>query len=229
MNIDIQKIVDTKIAELTASKQIETLIETGIESAIEHAINDSFSKYGSLSKQIEKGMKEGLQVNFKALNFDTYNAQMLSFITQKLGDFFSSEAVARFSDQIDNVIAPPPKEIEFTAFIKKIISFWQEDYGYGDPQTASVKVGGNVSFQSKTNPSVKIWKDSSETDGRADIELYINDETIRINHGQGYNPTAMSDAEAYIFSLYAAGTRLKNIHKFDEDECDLCIYYNAWD
>jgi hypothetical protein len=229
MNLDIQAIVDKKIAELTASKQIEALIEKGVEDAIENAIKESFSRYGSLATQIEKGLQEGLQVNFKEVDFDAYNAQMLVFIKGQINGLFESEITERFRKQIGNVIDTPPKEIEFTAFIEKILSFWRSDEEHGDSQTAHVEVGGNPSFQNRKTPSVKIWKDSDKTNYGADIELYIIDEKIRINHNQHYNPTCLSNVEAYLFNLYAAGTSIKNIHEFDEDKCDLCIYQNDWD
>ena len=224
---DIQTIVNDKVREMIEGGAITEAIEKGIEDAISKAIDSQFKSYGGITKQIETALDDGLRINKSDLPFETYNQQMLVAVKAKLGNMFQGAASERFLQEIDNVLEPAPQEITLQELVEKVVSIWKTD----EPWDAE-HLDEYATVETKENDyggiSIKIWKqtDSSNYSSykrTADLHLFITNDVIRINHTHSYNPTCFQEHEAFIFKLYAAGTKITGIEDFDADDCDLTL------
>ncbi len=227
----IQEIVNQKVSTMVAEGAIQEAIESGVSNAIEKAIKSQFESYGSITKQIEKALEEGLRINTKNIPFESYNEQMLVAVKSRVGSLFQSQASERFMDEMDKILAAPPKEMTAKELVETIAAMWKTDEPWDaseldDYATVELEEGDGVLRNTYT---LKMWKQKESSSSylsqanSPDIQLYIIDGSIRISHKQSYNPTCFAEHEALIFKLYAAGTVITGIEDFDADDCDLTL------
>lgn len=226
----IQNIINEKVQQLVDDGMIQRAVETNIESAIKKAIEDQFSYRGGMIKQIEKAFEEGLKLNVKDIDFQTYNQQMLIAVKTKIGKMFHSESSSKFMLEMDKVLEPAPVEMTAKDFVEKIVSHWKEELSEydGADNNASFELADKEST-SMESVTLKLWKQKKSTSSYSsrekspDLQLFFINGKIRINHNHSYNPTCFSDADAFVFKLYAAGTTIVDIDDLDEDDCDLSL------
>lgn len=226
----IQDLVNKKVLEMVNDGTIQKSIESGVQKAITSAIDSQFQSYGNITKQIDDVLKNGLQINIKDLPFETYNEQMLVAVKAKLGNMFHGLAAEKFLSEIDKTLAPVPKEISIKELVETIVKEWKTEEPWDADnldQYATVEI--EKFDYSRNSQTLKMWKQKesassfSSRANSADLELFIIDGVIRINHKQHYNPTCFQEHEAFIFKLYAAGTLITGIKDFDADDCDLTL------
>lgn len=231
----IQKAVNAKVNEMVESGEIAKLVEAKVESTISGAISEQFSYGGNLKKQIDNAVEQGLKFDLTAIDFDSYNQQMLSAIKVRLGNMFHGQAYEHFISQIDELLQPAPEEISMDDLLLKIASFWRTDDPFYDDELDSemtVEIGANE-YSSFKSWSINIWKKKEDIGSyrsianESDIRLHIIDEELRISHRQRYNPTCFDEAEAFIFKLYAAGTKITGIEECNPDMLEL--YLKEWE
>lgn len=220
----IQEIVNAKVAEMVSSGVIQQKIESSIQEAIESAIASQFRSFGNVTKQLEKLFDEELKINSKNIDFDSYNQVMLSAVKMKLNEYFAAESSSKFMKQLDELFQPAPKEMDIHDLVQQVVNFWKSDnesyYDWSEHAEVEIKDGGTAAG----GISLKLWiNDTGRYSSKAkELELYIRDGEIRINHNMNYNPTCMFGADALIFRLYAAGTKITGIESFDE--CNVNLY-----
>jgi hypothetical protein len=227
---ELQDIVNNKVKDMVSEGIIQTKIEDSLQGAIEKAIASQFETWGNVTKQIEDALKEGLKINTRDIPFESYNEQMLVLVKTKLGQMFKGAAADRFMSEMEKILSPAPKEIPINEFIEKIVSIWKTDDPWDADELddeATVEFGDDNHIVSSFSLSMWKKKESSSFSSRdrsADIQLYISkDGEIRINHRHSFNPTCFSQEEAYIFKLYAAGTKLTGLNNFCLEDCELAL------
>ena len=224
---NVQEIANAKIADLVESGAIKETIENSVQKAITKAIEQEFESYGSITKQIKEAIEEGLQINTRDLPFETYNQQMLVAVKLKLGNLFAGAASERFMSEMDKLLEPAPKEITIVEFVNKICKMWYSDDYDAENRDDYATVRTDDDGYSDKSCTLKMWKQLESTgygsrgENPPTMQLYTIDGAIRINHNHSYNPTCFSETEAYVFKLYAAGTKITGIEDFDEHECNL--------
>jgi hypothetical protein len=217
---EFQEIISNKVSSMIEDGSIQKNIEDGIQASIERSISEMFGSYGPLTKQIEKGLTEGLQLNLKDMPFEAYNQQMLVAVQAKIGNMFKSEASQKFLSEIDKTLAPAPKEMSLVELVNSIAKIWRED---GD-DSSDIFEYANVEFSQDDRFSWYNLDMTKENHGyKSKVSLHISDNKIRINHSHGYNPTCFDEVETLIFKLYSAGTKITGLDDFDEDECELTL------
>lgn len=231
---EINDIVTAKLAAMHESGAIEKMISESVEKSIASAIKESFERYGSITKTIEEAIKAGFKLDPGAIDFDHYNAVMLSAVKQKVMSAFGDDARSRFMQEMDKVLEPAPESIDIHDFVSRIAEMWRENYSEFDEydECATVEINPAFDFSQDTDKRVSIWnkrKDGGRhfsTDNSSQIELFVCKGKIRISHRMRFNPTCLDEVEAYIFKLYAAGTEITGINDYDPDEHEYPIRGN---
>lgn len=225
----IQDVVNAKVQEMIEGGAIQKKIEESIQQSIESAIESQFRSYGGITKQIEKVFEDGLKINPKNIEFDTYNQVMLSAVKTKLNQYFAEESSSKFMKQLGEMFSPAPKEMDIHDFVETIASEWRssnESY-YDWEDYASVELDDKEYPTRGRSLKMHVNGTGYRSSKEKELHLYIGkDGDIRISHNMQYNPTCLFGDDAFIFRLYAAGTKLTNIENFDPDECDLYVGIN---
>jgi len=224
----IQEVVNEKVAEIVESGTIEKMISDGVEKAVKSAVSSQFEQYGSVTKKLGEVVKKGLALDIEDIPMEVYNEQMLVAIKDRIGKAFAGSAHKKVMEDLDELLAPAPQEISIVDFVDEICRLYATHaHNYEDLSDNAI-----VEFEQCTiagGKDLKIWTEGKETsyrsDKREDINLYISNGKIRINHNHYYNPTTISPAEAYIFKLYAAGTNLTGVEDFDPCDHEFQLHY----
>jgi len=223
---ELNDIVNAKLLEMQATGAVEKLINENVEKAISTAISDAFRSYGTIAKSIEEAFKTGFSLDPNAIDFESYNQVMLSAVKQRVLSAFGEDARSKFMSEMDALLAPAPAQISIDDFVRTITNFWLEDYCNEDyDEYARVELHDKDSGGSIKSASLKIWnsKSSRYSPSSAQLNLFIIEGKLRISHGMSYNPTCLTEAEAYIFKLYAAGTEITGIQDYNPNTHDYKI------
>lgn len=225
----IQDVVNAKVQEMIEGGAIQKKIEESIQQAIESAIDSQFRSYGGITKQIEKVFEDGLSIDPKKIEFDSYNQVMLSAVKGKLNQYFAEGSSSKFMKQLDEIFSPAPDSMDLKCFVEQIVELWKSDnesyYDWEDYATVDLRenegiVGG---YRLKMKVSGSGYRSSTEKE----LSLFIGDDgSIRLSHRMTYNPTAMFGDDAFVFRLYAKGTKLTGLDSFNEDDCELYVGIN---
>lgn len=220
--LDLQQIATDHIKKLEQTGVIKTAIEKGIETAIIKAIDNQFGHFGSFSKQVEEVIKAGLKIDPDQIDFQVYNHQITTLIKQRLGNMFEGRSRDRFLEELEGILEPAPEEIDIACLIKEVVRLW------GDEQASFYD--DNVSEYATVTLEKRDWGEDSHTltidngSGRLSgckgvIELYLTGGKIGISHRMETNPTVLfRSADAYIFKLYAAGTKVVGVDAYDPED-----------
>lgn len=229
--LDLQRIATDHLKRLENDGTIKKAVEEGITRAITSAIDDQFRSYGALTQQINESIKEGLRIDPKQLDFPVYNRQMLIAIKQRLGQMFAGRAQDRFMEEMESVLEPAPAEMDISCLIRKIVGFWadeQADFFDGDVREyADVDLKADATERFYDLRMIK-YRSELRLVGRREIHLMIRKNgEIGISHNLECNPTCLfGNADAFIFKLYAAGTKIVGMSEYypDEHEDDFLIH-----
>ena len=205
----LEQVAHEAVTNMINSGKIEELVTTNIEKAIGSAIETQFRSYGGITKQIEEAINEGLKIDISEIPFDSYNAQMLVAVRQRLNGMFKGQAYEHFMGQIEKTLNPAPAEMPFGDFLEALAEMMKTDEPWDSDlyECMKVEVTPHRSFLEKEDSNdwnVEIKFSNSSVD---ELKLFILDGKIRISHRQCFNPTCIRDAEAYVFKLYGAGNK----------------------
>jgi hypothetical protein len=220
--MDLAKIAQDKIREMGDSGKIKELVEEGVEKALTGVINDMLSSYGPVTKELKETIKSGLKINPDQIDFSVYNKQMTVLVNQRLGNMFAGRAQDRFMKEVEKVLEPAPEKIDIGCLVKKVVGFWAADQAdYWEDDVLECAVVEMEKSDIVGGWGLKLRKEKREYGkNNTNIDLYIKtDGSIGIRHGLDCNPTTLfSDADAFIFKLYAAGTLITGAEDYDPDD-----------
>lgn len=227
--MDIEKVLNEKLAELISSGAIESKLQDCLESSIDKAINDAVKGYGGLRCSIEKYIKEGLSLNLCDVPFEVYNKMIAEELHRKIKKNFVEDKFQVVLDTVSGILEPAPKTIDIHEFVDKVIELEKSDWLEYHECDDFVSV--ELITESSDRYSLKIWRQknsslysSSSRTNSPTLEFCISKtEGIRIAHRSYYNPTCMFNSAPYTFKLYSAGTVITGLDDFDEDNCDLSL------
>lgn len=228
---ELQAIINAKVKAMSDDGTIEHAIEESIEKTVKETIKRELESYGSISQVIRDTIKEGLVLDLKAIDFESYNQQMLVAIKQHFGTFFADLASEKFLSGLENLLTPAPKEISIQELCETIVKGWRKEVDWDSDVDENATVTIDVWEHSSSGDDYKVRLFKKEENGYgsrrlasmdAAFDLFINvDSGIRISHRQSYNPTCFSADEALIFKLYAAGTKITGLADADPDNWNL--------
>lgn len=217
----IQKVVEAKVSEMVEGGAVERMIGESVEKAITSSVKSLFESYGGITREITKVLEEGLRVNVKDIPFESYNAQMLVAIKQRLGNMFQGVAYEHFLEQIEGLLKPVPKELSINDLLEFVASTWKDEWCLDDDDREDY-LDVDIKRHDDARHSYSIRLKKRATDGEFDgVHIYLWNGKIRINHNQRFNPTCFSPVDAYIFKLYAAGTLITGMAEFNPDMLNL--------
>lgn len=229
--LDLKKIVDEKMKTMEEDGTLEKAIGEAFENMLIKEVDNAFNYNSPVKKAIEECLGKGLKLNTSTIDLSTYNAQMLAAIKGKLGNLFVDRAGDHFLKEIEKTLEPPKKEMTTAEFVNKIVSMWAEAYypcdDYEEFATVEIEDHANSSKSRVGNGwSIRMWNTEKKyVSPSPAVHVYVvSTGTLALNHNHSYNPTCLSEIDAFIFKAYAAGTVLTDIADYDEDDFELRIF-----
>ncbi|MCG7588765.1 hypothetical protein, partial [Photobacterium sp. OFAV2-7] len=124
---ELQEVMNTKVAEIIASGEIERQISKRIESVIDSALETQFRSYGPIAKQLEKIFQEKLVIDTENIDFESYNQIMLSAVKQRINGMFAESASSKFMKELDEMLGTPPHEMDIHDLVNQVAEYWRRD------------------------------------------------------------------------------------------------------
>ncbi|OME10426.1 hypothetical protein BSK47_30850, partial [Paenibacillus odorifer] len=84
MSIDMNLIINEKLAELQSEGYVEKIIKKQLESTIKDIVEDSLRSWSDFGKGLKEAVKNQLQINLEQLDIPSYNHVILDAIKAEL-------------------------------------------------------------------------------------------------------------------------------------------------
>ena len=207
--MEIEKIIEQQFSEIVKSGFLENTIKEQLEKTITSIIDNCMSPYSNFEKEIEKQVKESLNLGNMKLDLPSYNQLILNWITE----IINNTIISIGKDQIEKNLKKFFKPIEKSEYkISEIINIFKKD----------------LQKQEKYGEITFIRNESSMLDGyidfyfdeEADEEKYSCSYSLRINKEGLWDATinendvkkmkthGLYDFDSFLFQLYAAHVKI---------------------
>ncbi|MBU2708955.1 hypothetical protein KCM76_23370 [Zooshikella marina] len=195
---------------------INEIITSSVERCVKSIIEDCLRPYSDFGDHLKETIKNTLNINIENLCLGGYNDFILKVIKAKLDATVFEEGRKQIESNLEELLAPAPKEIKFSELIEDFKKFAiDKEVELDDRITLNICKLSSLSF-------IYFDEESGKSDYQCKFQITINEKDHTINSieidGDKYREKLfigkLYDFERDLFQLYAAGTKL--IPDFDE-------------
>lgn len=213
--MDMQKSVDSAMANLVESGKIEKMIEDRLEKTIKDLIDDALKSYSDFGKELKAKIEQAVKINFKEFSLPEYNTVIGNHVISIIQDTMYPVAKAAIEENLKKFFKPLEKDSytfsEIVELYKEAARQWH-DAEPGERFTARIeeKNGGftYISIDQKPNQSRYQCQFRIGIHGGKIFSLYIDGSDAARSKNPGYH--GFGDT---LFKMYAAGVTI-----IDDDE-----------
>lgn len=162
--MEIQEVVNEKLAALISSGSIEEMVEVKVKSLMEKIVSDSLCRYSDFGKQLEKLVTSSLSLP-ENIELPEYNAAIIEIVTRQLESGTKSILNDQIAANLSNLLTVPPDVIKLSEFVES----YKERVKAENHSDCSCDYGEHEIY-------VEI-----DTSDRFFSRVYLNDEPIK-NH-----------------------------------------------
>ncbi|PWW06301.1 hypothetical protein DFQ01_103203 [Paenibacillus cellulosilyticus] len=227
MTMDLNKLVNNALAELTETGYVENVVKKALEKTVSSVVDDLIGGYRSEFKtSLETHVKENLNVDMNKLNLAGYNVLLLNAAQEILDDQIQTEGVERVKRELTKMFSPlEKKEWKLSEIIEKMKSEENEDHE---------KDGESISFHYDDSFSLGIHvyfdPEGNESKYGCKYTFYISrDEknknvgrlnTLNIGGKELTNKQILNGFygfDKFLFQLYATGATIIADHDYVDE------------
>lgn len=231
--MDLNKMVMNSLAKMESEGKIQSIVDNHIESTINNAIKDVFGQWSDFSKELEKYIKESIQINLKDLDLASYNHLILQAIKDKLDDEITNQGVAQIKSQIEVLLSDTKREYKLSELVEELAQEIEDlddlDFEESHDMTLHIDNSYNSSWIGLDSRT-----DIDEYDCKYRILINSNREvcSVKINNKESYTRRNINEfdvkavlsglhgLEETLFKIYTNGAKLI----VDEESCELEIF-----
>ncbi len=226
--MDLQKVVNEKMEEMTSNGSIEKMVEDKLQSCIKDALDSAMSFYGDFSKAIQEKIKESIDNSLSAVTFPEYNDVMAKTALETYSNLINEEAAKAINAAFKDELKPVPDEITFDELSDTVKEFWREACSHEDEI--------NLTWDVRSDECVEVKFNHPEYDFNSISVTFYNfksDDGFRIGYvdsdgtstGKASSATRLfTGLEGYLFKLYSNRTTFTDLM----DSVDENIYVSDY-
>ncbi|MGI0118276.1 hypothetical protein [Zooshikella sp. RANM57] len=195
---------------------INEIIASNVERSVKSAVEDCLEPYSDFGGQLKEAIKKALNINMESLYLGGYNDFILKVIKAKLDAIVFEEGRKQIESNLEELLAPAPKEIKFSELIE---DFKQYVVNKED------ELDDHITFNFKKLSSLSLIyfdEESGKSNYQCKFKITVNEEDHTINsieiddvkYGEKLFIGKLYSFERDLFQLYTAGTKL--ILDFDD-------------
>lgn len=227
--IDLNKIVNDSLVELEKEGFVEKVVKERIGETIKKIVDDVFRSYGDFGKNLESHIKENLNVNFKNLKLEGYNALVLTAIKEQLDATITTQGIERIKVDTEMILSDVKKEYTLSEIIEELKKeSSKEEWEYDEDDKICLEINGNE------GEYVHIYLDTEEhsynhqyryqidmSDKGIPYSLEIDNKSIDTKKILG----GLYGLNRLFFKIYSAGAKVVLDQGYDPDDYDLYYKY----
>lgn len=213
MSMDMNAIINNKLAELNAEGYVEKIIKKQLEDTIKDVVEDSLRSWSDFGKGLKEAVKNQMQINLDQLDIPSYNHVILDAIKAELERSVHDVGVAKMQEQLQELLGTKQESIKFSEIIKEMVDDELKlgELEYEDYKEITVHADKNYS----TLAFIYFDPQPDQPNYRCKYRLVLDKEGC-INSVQIADKTFDTKAimgglhglEATLFKLYTHGTKV---------------------
>src|SRR5689334_19690025 len=99
--IDLNKIVNESLVKIESEEYVEKLVENTLKKTLKDVVEDTFRQYSDFGKNLEKYIKENININLDRLGIEGYNGLILTAIKEHLDATLTIHGIDKMKEAID--------------------------------------------------------------------------------------------------------------------------------
>lgn len=221
--INLNKIVNESLVKIETEGYVEQLVESTLKRTLKDVVEDTFRQYSDFGKNLEKHIKENININLDRLGIEGYNGLILTAIKEHLDAILTIHGVDKIKEAIDGMLKDVKEEYTLSEIIRSIKSeVDQEDVGYDDILTLLIERSSSGYYH--------IYLDEEEKDYKYSCDYQISID----NEGKPYSIElkgkeldtkkvlgGLWGTDALLFKIYSSGAKIVLDHGTDPEDYDL--------
>lgn len=121
MSMDMNAIINSKLAELHTEGYLEKIIKKQLEDTIKDIVEDSLRSWSDFGKGLKEVVKNQLQVNLEQLDLPSYNHVILEVIKTEVEKSVHDVGVAKMTEQLQELLGTKKEFINFSELLKEMV------------------------------------------------------------------------------------------------------------
>lgn len=213
MSMDMNAIINEKLAELHTEGYLEKIIKKQLEDTIKDIVEDSLRSWSDFGKGLKEVVKNQLQINLEQLDLPSYNHVILEVIKTEVEKSVHDVGVAKMTEQLQELLGTKKEFINFSELLKEMVEdeCKLNELDYEDVQEITVHADPDRSVLT----FIYFDPEPGKSNYRCKYRLVLDTEgcinSIQISDKAFDQKTIMGGLhglEATLFKLYTHGTKV---------------------
>lgn len=121
MSMDMNAIINDKLAELHTEGYLEKIIKKQLEDTIKDIVEDSLRSWSDFGKGLKEAVKSQLEVNLDKLDIPSYNQVILNVIKGEIERSIHDVGTARMQEQLQELLGTGKNEYVLSELVKEMV------------------------------------------------------------------------------------------------------------
>jgi len=205
--MDIEQVVQSKMAEIVSSGFMDKIIEDQLKKTIKDVVDDALRSYSDFGKSLKEALAKALEVDFGHIDLPSYNQLVANWVKKIVNAAIITQGKAQIQENLKDFFKPLEKDTwRVTEIVEEFIKSIQED------DDRRERDGENITFIAEASGSFSHFY----LDADGNKEKYRCKHRFGIHDGKIFNVNIdgvdagtarfdrFYDFEGFLFKLYAA-------------------------
>lgn len=146
--MDMNVIINDKLAELKEEGYVEKIIKNQLETTIKDIVEDSLRSWSDFGKGLKEAVKNELQINLDKLDIPSYNQVILNVVQEEINRSIHDVGAARLKEQLQEILGTGKNEYKLSELIEEMVEDDLElnDLSYEEVEEITVHVETRYGF-----------------------------------------------------------------------------------
>lgn len=119
--MDMNLIINDKLAELKEEGYVEKIIKKQLESTIKDIVEDSLRSWSDFGKGLKEQVQNQLQINLDRLDLPSYNELIIQTVKGELERSVHDLGVTKMQEQLQELLGTAKDSVKFSEIIKEMV------------------------------------------------------------------------------------------------------------
>lgn len=152
--MQINEVITEELGKVDFEKIIREEVAKSVKKLVEDKVSDMFKSYGTMAKNLEKTLEEGLSVDFSRIPLNEYHEHIVASVADQLAQYFGSDKLNIEHFVSTKLLTETRKEIPYEVFKKEVFEIIKEEMLIDDEDFhEEYNNQGLVNFEIETDTS----------------------------------------------------------------------------
>lgn len=119
--MDMNLIINDKLAELKEEGYVEKIIKKQLESTIKDIVEDSLRSWSDFGKGLKEAVNKQLQINLDKLDIPSYNQVILNVVQEEINRSIHAAGSEKLKEQLQELLGTGKNEYKLSELIEEMV------------------------------------------------------------------------------------------------------------